>query len=115
MDIQELAFPDNSFDSVVASYVFCSVPHPVQGLQEARRVCQPRGKIVLLEHVRSPNSWLGRLLDLLNPLVVRVWGANINRSTLTNVERSGLHIETTTSLWIGIVKLIEARKVSSIT
>lgn len=111
MDAQELAFPDNSFDSVLASYVFCSVPDPVRGLKEACRICQPGGKVLLLEHVRSPNTWLGKLMDLLNPLVVRVSGANINRNTLTNVEKSGLYIEATTNLWGGIIKLIEARKI----
>lgn len=113
MDAQRLAFPDDSFDSVVASYVFCSVPDPVRGLEEARRVCQPGGKVLLLEHVRSSNPLLGRLMDFLNPLVVRVLGANINRPTLTNIERSNLHIEATTNLWDDIVKLVEARKVSA--
>ncbi len=38
MDVQGLDFEDNSFDSVVGSFVFCSVPDPIRGLQEVRRV-----------------------------------------------------------------------------
>ena len=39
-----LPFEDNTFDSVLTSCVFCSVPLPVQGLKEIRRVCKPGGK-----------------------------------------------------------------------
>jgi ubiquinone/menaquinone biosynthesis C-methylase UbiE len=53
MDAENMDFADNMFDTVVATCVFCSVPHPVEGLKEVRRVCKPEGKIILLEHVRS--------------------------------------------------------------
>jgi ubiquinone/menaquinone biosynthesis C-methylase UbiE len=70
MDAQGLAFADGCFDTVVTTCVFCSVPDPVLGLQEVRRVLRPDGKIVLLEHVRSRLPILGRLMDWLNPLSV---------------------------------------------
>jgi len=53
MDVQDLGFMENSFDCVVTTCVFCSVPVPVQGLREIRRVCKPDGKVLMLEHVRS--------------------------------------------------------------
>jgi len=34
MDAQRLAFPAGAFDAAVATFVFCSVPDPVQGLRE---------------------------------------------------------------------------------
>jgi len=49
-------------------------------------------------------------VNLANPLVVRMIGANINRQTLKNVIRSGLTVEQVTDLGAGIFKLIEARK-----
>ncbi|MBI2860666.1 MAG: class I SAM-dependent methyltransferase [Chloroflexi bacterium] len=109
MDAQHLDFPDNTFDTVVATFVFCSVPDPVRGLIEAARVCRPGGKVVLLEHVLSANRFLAGLMDLANPVVVRMVGANINRRTVENVRNSGLVIEQVTDL-ASIVKLIEARK-----
>ena len=111
MDVQHLNFEDNTFDTVVGSFVFCSVPDPVRGLMEAKRVCKPGGKIVLLEHVRSANRVLGKLMDLANPLVVRMHGANINRHTVENVAKSGLVVEQVTNLGMGgMFRLIEARK-----
>jgi len=70
--------------------------------------------VVLLEHVLSANRILGWLMNIANPIVVRMIGANINRRTLENVEKGGLAVEQVTDLWGGIFKLIEARKVQSL-
>jgi ubiquinone/menaquinone biosynthesis C-methylase UbiE len=108
MDAQSLAFPDNSFDTVFATFVFCSVPDPVQGLKELRRVCKPGGRLVVLEHVRPSNKLLGIFFDVLNPFVVRMMGANINRRTIDNITEAGWQIQTEKKLSSDIVWLIEA-------
>lgn len=110
MDVQDLEFQDNTFDSIAASFVFCSVPDPVRGLTELERVCKPGGKVVLLEHVLSANRVLAWLMNLINPIVVRTMGPNINRRTVENVTKSGLVLEQVTDLGAGIFKLIEARE-----
>ncbi len=91
-DAQALEFPDASFDTAVATFVFCSVPNPVLGLRELRRVVQPGGQVLLLEHARSASRLLGALMDILNPVVVRLIGANINRRTVENARGAGLQI-----------------------
>ncbi len=112
MDIQNLRFEDNTFDTVVASFVFCTVPNPVRGLMEVERVCKAEGKVVLLEHTLSASRIPGCLMNLANPLTVRIMGDNINRRTVENVTKSGLVVEQVTDLAAGIFKLIEARKKS---
>lgn len=109
-DAQALPFPDASFDTAVATFVFCSVPDPVLGLQELWRVLVPGGQLVLLEHVRSRNRVLGRIMDIANPIVVRMMGANINRETVRNVERAGFQVRRVDDLWRDIVKLIQAER-----
>jgi len=67
MDAMRLAFPDASFDAVVAPYVLTVVPDPRASLDEWSRVLKPGGEIVLVNHVgaeRGPiaaiEAWLGR-------------------------------------------------------
>lgn len=86
MDVQRLYYADNSFDSVVASFVFCSVPQPRKGLKELHRVLKPGGQLLLLEHVLSSNKLMAAVMNLVNPLVVKLVGANINRQTVKNVQ-----------------------------
>ncbi len=108
MDVQNLDFPDHCFDTVFATFVFCSVPNPVAGLQEVRRVCKPDGRLILLEHMRPGNAVLGLLFDILNPVVVRMMGANINRRTMDNIRRAGWKILEAERLSSDIVRWIEA-------
>jgi len=104
MDAQQMDFPDNTFDFVVSTCVFCSVPDPVKGLKEIRRVVKPEGKILMLEHMRSENSVAGILLDLVNPLTVRIMGANVNRNTIKNIEKAGLKIKNQSFLMTSIMR-----------
>lgn len=110
MDAQEMNFEDNSFDTVVTSCVFCSVPDPVKGLKEIRRVLKPGGQLRMLEHVRSSNELIGKLMDCLNFIPVNIWGANINRETVDNLKKAGFTNIEVTRLWRDIVKLIEVEK-----
>jgi ubiquinone/menaquinone biosynthesis C-methylase UbiE len=108
-DIQHLPFPDHTFDFVVSTCVFCSVPDPVLGLREIKRVCKPDGRILMLEHMRSKNPVVGFLMDLLNPLTVRLWGANINRRTMDNIRRAGLTVFEEKPLFYSILKKLTLR------
>ena len=113
MDVQNLQFGDQSFDTVLATFVFCSVPDPIEGLKEIKRVCKNRGKIILLEHVRPSGKLLGKLFDTLNPFIVRLMGVNINRETVANLEKAGLKIEEERNLFNDIVKIVVATPSSS--
>ena len=62
-DAHRLAWASQSFDAVVGTLVFCSIPQPELALAEARRVLKPGGRLFLLEHVRGHREWLGRLQD----------------------------------------------------
>jgi len=80
----DLPFPDHSFDTVVSTLVFCTVPDVPAALREVRRVLRPGGRLLFLEHVRAePGSSLERWQDRLH----RSWravgcGCNCNRDLL---------------------------------
>jgi len=110
MDVQALEFPDSSFDSAMSTFVFCSVPDPVRGLGEVRRVLRPGGRVYLLEHVlsrRQPARWL---MQRLNGIMRTFDGANLNRDTVANVELAGFDLVDMRDLWGDIVKLIVAER-----
>lgn len=108
-DVQCLDFPDASFDAVIATFLFCSVPDPVLGLREVGRVVRPGGRILLLEHMISSNPLLATIMNAINPFAVRMMGANINRRTLENIRAAGLQINHVEDLDnVGIFKRIEA-------
>jgi ubiquinone/menaquinone biosynthesis C-methylase UbiE len=107
MDVQKLEFPDQTFDTIFTTCVFCSVPDPVKGLQEMRRVCKSGGKIIMIEHVRSEQAVLGLVMDIFNPLVVNLYGANINRRTVENVYKAGFTKVEVSNLSRDIVKKIQ--------
>ena len=109
-DVQALPFDDDSFDTVTATCVFCSVADPVAGLKEVARVARPEGQVLLLEHVRPRNPILGWLVDFVAPVVRRVMGPEINRRTENNVTAAGLEIDEVTR-W-GVWREIVAHPVS---
>jgi ubiquinone/menaquinone biosynthesis C-methylase UbiE len=110
MDIQNLNFEDNYFDLIVTSCVFCSVPDPVKGLKELKRVLKKDGRIIMLEHMRSQNEFVGKMMDLFNWVSLYTWGANINRKTIENIEKAGLKLVEVNDLMSDIVKEIELKK-----
>ena len=106
-DVTRLPFPDGSFDSVLTSCTFCSVPRPVAGLRELRRVLRADGRLLMFEHVRPSNPYLGLMMDLMNPVIRRI-GPEINRRTAGNVEAAGFRMRREYNVFLDMVKLFEA-------
>jgi ubiquinone/menaquinone biosynthesis C-methylase UbiE len=110
MDVQQLEFADETFDSVVTSCVFCSVPEPVAGFAELLRVLKPQGRGYFLEHVLSRRPVLKQVMRAANPMVVHMMGANIDRRTRANLEKAGFDVVEERDLWLDIVKVFVGRR-----
>lgn len=91
---QALEFPDGSFDTVVSTLVLCTVPDQVSALDEIRRVLNPGGRLLFIEHVRAEDS-TARWQDRVEPLWGRLFGGcHPNRDTVAAIEAAGFEIET---------------------
>lgn len=108
MDVEQLQWPAESFDTVVSTCVFCSVPHPLRGLAEIRRVLRAGGRALFLEHMRPGAAWLAAVFDWLDPLVSRS-GPHINRRTMDTIRQAGFVVEREDNLMSDILKLVVAR------
>lgn len=76
----------SAFDTVVATFLLCSVDDPAAVLQEIARVLKPGGQYLFIEHVRSPDARLARLQDRWRP----VWaflagGCQCNRDAQAHI------------------------------
>lgn len=103
------AFSANTFDTVTASLVLCTVPDPVSALHEMARVVKPGGKIVLIEHVLAKNPVVGTAQKVLAPLQRRHMACNIDRPTDRMLRDLGFQVERDDSRLFGVVHLMVAR------
>jgi len=111
-DAQALEFPDDRFDSVVFSLALCSIPDDGRAIAEARRVLRPQGRLLVLEHVRSPARVVRAGQRLLEPLAVRFQADHLLREPLDHLRAEGLVVESVDRSAWGIVERVSARKSS---
>ena len=78
---ETLPYDDDTFDAVVASFVFCTIPDHERALDEVARVLRPGGEFRFVEHVRARDA-LGVVHDALAPgWYHAAGGCNLNRQT----------------------------------
>ncbi|HEY8507757.1 MAG TPA: class I SAM-dependent methyltransferase [Steroidobacteraceae bacterium] len=109
-DAQDLEFPTERFDSVVGTLALCTIPDDRRALAEAWRVLRPGGRLVLLEHVRSPQTVVRLLQKVLEPLAIRYAGDHLLRDPLDHLANLGFSIEYCARSRAGIVERVVARK-----
>lgn len=108
--VQNLSFPDSSFDAVVSTLVFCNVPDPAAGLAEIRRVLKPAGRLLMIEHVRPPNPFLATAFSGLDLFTSRIWGEHLTRQTAREVAQAGFELVEDRPLWLwGVFRRIVGR------
>jgi ubiquinone/menaquinone biosynthesis C-methylase UbiE len=90
---EDLPFNDDSFDTVVATLVLCTVDDQPRALRELRRVLRPGGRLLFIEHVRADDQKLARLQDRIMPLNIRLaHGCHCNRPTLEGIRNAGFEV-----------------------
>ncbi|MHC0038790.1 class I SAM-dependent methyltransferase [Pseudoneobacillus sp. C159] len=106
---EQLPFANNSFDSVVATLVFCTIEDGQKAVNEIKRVGKPNGKILLIEHVKMDHRFLSGLQDLLTPFWKKICdGCCLNRETLKLLTDNRLKISKVEKYYNGLFIVIEA-------
>jgi ubiquinone/menaquinone biosynthesis C-methylase UbiE len=107
---ESLPFADNSFDCVVCTLTLCSVADDRRALSEMARVLRGGGRLILVEHVRSP-VWAIRMIEhILEPLSVRHEQDHLLRDPMDYLPAAGLQVESCERTKLGIIERVVARK-----
>jgi ubiquinone/menaquinone biosynthesis C-methylase UbiE len=92
--VESLPYQDDSFDTVVACLVFCSVPDADRGLKEIQRVLKPGGQYLFIEHILSDGPLLRPVMQMATPLWKAVAkGCHLNRQTDQVIESLDLQVQ----------------------
>jgi ubiquinone/menaquinone biosynthesis C-methylase UbiE len=109
-DAQALEFPDGSFDTVVCTLGLCTIPDERRAVQEAWRVLRADGRLLLLEHVGSPEPAVRAAQRVLDPIVCLLVSDHLLRDPLPIVQETGFAVERIERHAFGIVEYLAARK-----
>lgn len=91
---EEIPLYNRSIDTVVTTWTMCSIPDVARALGEMCRVLKPEGRLLFVEHGRSPDSRVRRWQDRLTPVWRRIGGGrHLNRAISELVEGAGFRIE----------------------
>ncbi len=110
MDVTNMVFPEDNFDFVISTFVFCTVPNPAAGLREINRVLKPKGQAIFLEHMRSDRWFYNLPLYMMNPAIKTLVGTSVTRKTKENILKAGLLIVKEEKLFSDIVRLLICKK-----
>lgn len=109
-DAQALPFPDASFDTVVCTISLCSIPDDVAAVHEMARVLRPGGRLILVEHVASPQPLVRAVQWPLHQLTYRLQREHLLRRPRLAVAAAGLEIVDLQRRKLGIVERVVAVK-----
>jgi ubiquinone/menaquinone biosynthesis C-methylase UbiE len=109
-DAQALPFPSERFDTLVSTLALCTIPDERAALSEAWRVLRAGGRLVLLEHVRSPNFLMRFVQQRLDQAATRFAGDHLLRDPLDHLSSAGFAVDLVERSRWGIVERVLAHK-----
>lgn len=110
-DAMQLDWPDGSFDTVVFCLTLCTVPDDRGAILEAARVLRPGGRLLAIEHVRSPNPLVRFAERIWDPIAFRQTADHLLRDPVDHLAEAGLTIEMLERGRFGLVERLVARLV----
>lgn len=106
---EDLPFGDESFDTIVSTFVLCTVPDVRGAIAELRRVIAADGQLIFIEHVRAePGSRLAHWQDRLHdPWHAFACGCHANRNTPSLLAAGGFRLaDVSATTWHGMPPVV---------
>jgi len=96
-----LTMEDNTIDTVVTTYTFCTIPDLVAAIVEARRVLRPNGQLLFVEHGMAPDASVKKTQDRVNPFWKKIaGGCHLNRDIPNLLRDNGFIIDNEESMYL---------------
>jgi ubiquinone/menaquinone biosynthesis C-methylase UbiE len=77
---ESLPLPDQSIDTIVMTWTLCSIPDAPKALAQMKRVLKADGRLLFIEHGRSPDASVVVWQDRLTPVWKKIGGGcHLNR------------------------------------
>lgn len=89
MDVQNMAFADNSFDYLMAAYVLTVVPDPEKAIKELFRVARPGAKVVLINYLCSNNKLMSIIENIFHPVFASIGLFTLKHDLRGLIEQNG--------------------------
>ncbi len=103
-DAQNMAYPDDSFDTVVSALSSCTFPDYVAAFKEMERVTKPGGRILLLEHGRSSVARIAKYQDGRGVTkTMKFGGCRSNRDVGSELVEAGLNVVSHKRTHLGMI------------
>ncbi|SHI68515.1 Methyltransferase domain-containing protein [Clostridium cavendishii DSM 21758] len=94
MSADNIAFKENTFETVVSTFCLCSITNLEKSLQEIKRVLKPNGILIFLEHGRADIKSVQLLQEISNPIFnIFAGGCNVNRNHFEILENNRFKVE----------------------
>ena len=98
---ERIPLDDDSFDSVVITYSLCTIPDPVQALQEAKRLLRPGGRLYFCEHGLAPDAGVAKWQKRIDPFwKVVAGGCHSGRDIPAIFEAAAFEFESLDEMYI---------------
>ena len=89
---EDIQFKKNTIDTIVCTYVLCTIPNVELALKKMYEVLKPEGKLLFTEHGLAPDKKIKVLQNLVNPIWKRVsGGCNLNRNISMLLKGAGFY------------------------
>jgi ubiquinone/menaquinone biosynthesis C-methylase UbiE len=91
---EQIPLAGASVDTIVMTFVACSIPKIGTALTEMRRVLKPTGRLLFVEHGRAPDARTALWQDRITPLWRRIQGGcHLNRKIDDLIIGAGFRID----------------------
>ena len=98
---EKLSFPNDYFDCVVCTYTFCTIADVENSMAEVSRVLKPNGRLLFIEHGKSPDLKVFETQNRINPIWKKIaGGCNLNRDIPFLLSSSDFKIESLSTMYI---------------